>query len=431
MTRNAELALLAVASIIAAMGTALVNFTQGVGVDAQVALTLIVFLAAFGSINLALRRWAPTASPYLFPLAAFLAAIGYTEVFRIDRQLGALQRWSLLVAAALAVLALFLLRDRGVAVLRRYRYLFLAAAIGLLLLPLLPETWPLRGSTVNGSRLWVRLELPFGDRSLSFQPGEVAKVLLVLFLASYLAERHRAMATTVRRLGPLGMPEPRQLGPLLIAAGAAFGVLVYQRDLGASLLIFAVFIGMIYMATGRAVYPISGAVFVALGGFVAYQRFDHVRVRVEAWIDPFGDFFGNGYQVAQGLFAMGSGSITGSGIGLGTPQLIPAASTDFVFAAVAEEMGLAGSLAVLAALSLLVAVGFGIALRTRDVYRKFLAAGLTLVIGVQAFLIIGGVLRVMPVTGITLPFMSYGGSSLLANMILVVLLLRVSHEEMA
>ena len=431
MTRNAELALLAVASIIAAMGTALVNFTQGVGVDAQVALTLIVFLAAFGSINLALRRWAPTASPYLFPLAAFLAAIGYTEVFRIDRQLGALQRWSLLVAAALAVLALFLLRDRGVAVLRRYRYLFLAAAIGLLLLPLLPETWPLRGSTVNGSRLWVRLELPFGDRSLSFQPGEVAKVLLVLFLASYLAERHRAMATTVRRIGPLGVPEPRQLGPLLIAAGAAFGVLVYQRDLGASLLIFTVFIGMIYMATGRAVYPVSGLAFVAAGGFLAYQRFDHVRVRVEAWIDPFGDFFGNGYQVAQGLFAMGSGSLTGSGIGLGTPQLIPAASTDFVFAAVAEEMGLAGSLAVLAALSLLIAVGFGIALRTRDVYRKFLAAGLTLVIGFQAFLIIGGVLRVMPVTGITLPFMSYGGSSLVANTLLLALLARISHGEPA
>lgn len=427
MTRNAELALIAVAAVIAAMGTALVNFTQGVGVDAQVALTLIVFLAAFGSINLALRRWAPTASPYLFPLAAFLAAIGYTEVFRIDRQLGSLQRWSLLVAAAIAVLTLFLLRDRGVAVLRRYRYLFLTAAIALLLLPLLPETWPLRGSTVNGSRLWVRLELPFGDRSLSFQPGEVAKVLLVLFLASYLADRHRAMATTDRRIGPLRFPEPRQLGPLLIAAAAAFGVLVYQRDLGASLLIFTVFVGMIYMATGRAIYPVSGLLLVVLGGWVAYQRFDHVRVRVEAWLDPFGDFFDNGYQVAQGLFAMGSGSLTGSGIGLGTPQLIPAASTDFIFAAVAEEMGLAGSLAVLAALALLVAVGFGIALRTRDVFRKFLAAGLTLVIGFQAFLIIGGVLRVMPVTGITLPFMSYGGSSLVANTLLLAMLARISH----
>ncbi len=427
MTRNAELALLAVAAVIAAMGTALVNFTQGVGVDAQVALTLIVFLAAFGSINLALRWWAPTASPYLFPLAAFLAAVGYTEVFRIDRQLGSLQRWSLLVAAAIAVLTLFLLRDRGSAALRRYRYLFLSAAIGLLLLPLLPESWPLRGSTVNGSRLWVRLELPFGDRSLSFQPGEVAKVLLVLFLASYLADRHRAMATTDRRIGPLHLPELRQLGPLLIAAAAAFGVLVYQRDLGASLLIFTVFVGMIYMATGRAVYPVSGLVLVVIGGWIAHQRFDHVRVRVEAWLDPFGDFFDSGYQVAQGLFAMGSGSLTGSGIGLGTPQLIPAASTDFIFAAVAEEMGLAGSLAVLAALALLVAVGFGIALRTRDVFRKFLAAGLTLVIGVQAFLIIGGVLRVMPVTGITLPFMSYGGSSLVANMLLLAMLARISH----
>jgi peptidoglycan glycosyltransferase len=431
MTRNAELALLVVASAIAAMGTALVNFTQGVGIDAQVALTLIVFLAAFGAINLALRRWANTSSPYLFPLAAFLTAVGFTEVFRIDRELGSLQRWSLLVAAAAGVLTLFLLRDRGVAALRRYRYIYLLVAIGLLLLPLLPETWPLRGSTVNGSRLWVRLELPFGDRSLSFQPGELAKVLLVVFLASYLADRHQAMATTSRTIGRLRIPEPRQLGPILIAALAAFAVLVYQRDLGASLLIFTMFIGMIYMATGRAFYPLAGLAIVGVGGFAAYQRFNHVQVRVEAWIDPFGDFFGNGYQVAQGLFAMGSGSLTGSGVGLGTPHLIPAASTDFVFAAVAEEMGLAGSLAVLAALALLIAAGFGIALRSRDVFRKFLAAGLTLVIGFQAFLIIGGVLRVMPVTGITLPFMSYGGSSLVSNTILLALLARISHGEPA
>ena len=429
MTRNAELTLLVVASLIAAMGTALVNFTQGVGIDAQVALTFIVFLASFGAINLALRRWAPTASPFLFPMAAFLTAVGFTEVFRIDRDLGSLQRWSLLVAAAVAVLTILLLRDRGVATLRRYRYIFLFLAIGLLLLPLLPDSWPLRGSTVNGSRLWVRLELPLSDRSLGFQPGELAKVLLVVFLASYLADRHHALATTSRTIGRLRVPEPRQVGPLVIAAAAAFGVLVYQRDLGAALLIFTMFVGMIYMATGRAFYPLAGLAIVAVGGFGAYARFDHVRLRVEAWLDPFGDFFGNGYQVAQGLFAMGSGSLTGSGVGLGTPQLIPAASTDFVFAAVAEEMGLAGSLAVLAAVALLVAVGFGIALRSRDVFRKFLAAGLTLVIGFQAFLIIGGVLRVLPLTGITLPFMSYGGSSLLANMVLLALLARISHGD--
>ena len=313
--------------------------------------------------------------------------------------------------------------------LRRYRYLFLATAVLLLLLPLLPESWPLYGAEVNGSRLWVRLDLPVGDRALSFQPGEIAKVLLVIFLASYLADRHVAMATTGRRIGPIRLPEPRQLGPILIAAGASFAVLVYQRDLGASLLLFALFITMVYVATGRAAYLVTGLALVAGGGYLAYQQFDHVQRRVFAWLHPFEDFTGSGYQIVQSLFAMGSGSLTGSGLGLGRPDLIPAASTDFIFASVAEEMGFAGSIAVLVAYGLLVAAGFGIAIRSRDVFRKFLSAGLTVVVAVQAILILGGVLRLLPVTGITLPFMSYGGSSLLANMVLIALLVRASHGE--
>jgi cell division protein FtsW (lipid II flippase) len=306
--------------------------------------------------------------------------------------------------------------------------LFLVAAIILLLLPLLPTDWSvIRGAEINGSRLWVRFE--FIDRTISFQPGEVAKVLLTVFLASYLADRHVAMATTNRSFGPLRIPEPRQFGPVLIAAGAAFAVLIYQRDLGASLLLFALFIGMIYAATGRAAYIVAGGLLTGLGGIVSYQLFDHVQRRVSSWLHPFDDFTGAGYQIAQSLFALGSGSLTGSGIGLGRPDLIPAAATDFIFAAVAEEMGFAGSIAVLAGFALLLAIGFGIALRTRDVFRKFLAAGLTLVLGIQAFLILAGVLRLFPVTGITLPFMSYGGSSLLSNMILVTLLARISHGE--
>jgi peptidoglycan glycosyltransferase len=428
MSRNAEAALLGVTAVIAAMGVALVNLARGDWLDAQVALTFLVFAVAFGSVNAALRRWAPTASPYLFPIVAFLAAVGFTEIYRLDPDLAAIQRWSLLVGAGASALLLFLLRDEGVAVLRRYRYLFLAAAVVLLLLPLLPTDWSvLRGAEVNGSRLWVRLEIL--DRTLSFQPGELAKVLLTVFLASYLADRHVAMATTSRTIGPLRMPEPRQFGPVLIAAGVAFAVLIYQRDLGASLLLFALFIGMIYAATGRAAYLAAGGVLTLGGGIVAYQFFSHVERRVFSWLHPFDDFSGAGYQIAQSLFALGSGSLTGSGIGLGRPDLIPAAATDFIFAAVAEEMGFAGSIAVLAAFSLLVALGFGIALRTRDVFRKFLAAGLTLVIGVQAFLILAGVLRLFPVTGITLPFMSYGGSSLLANMLLITLLARISQGE--
>jgi peptidoglycan glycosyltransferase len=411
------------------MGVALVNFATGKGFDAQVALTFTVFAASFGSVHMALRRWAPEGNPYLFPIAAFLTAIGFTEIYRLDPELASIQRWSMLLAGAITTAVLLLLRDEGVVMLRRYRYLFLAGAVLLLLLPLLPETWALRGAEVNGSRLWVRLELPVGMRSLSFQPGEVAKVLLVIFLASYLADRHIAMATTGRRIGPIRLPEPRQLGPILIAAVASFAVLVYQRDLGASLLLFALFITMVFVATGRAAYLVTGFALIAGGGVFAYRQFDHVQRRVFAWLHPFDDFADAGYQIVQGLFAMGSGSLTGSGLGLGRPDLIPAASTDFIFASVAEEMGFAGSIAVLAAFALLAAAGFGIAIRSRDVFRKFLAFGLTIVIAVQAILILAGVLRLFPVTGITLPFMSYGGSSLLANMVLIALLVRASHGE--
>lgn len=429
MTRNAEAALLLAAAVLASMGVALVNFAAGRGFDAQVALTFLVFAVSFGMVHMGLRRWAPEGNPYLFPIAAFLAAIGFTEIYRLDPDLASIQRWSLLIAGAATTGVLWLLRDEGVTVLRRYRYLFLGAAVALLLLPLLPETWPLGGAVINGSRLWVRLDLPAGGRSLSFQPGEIAKVLLVLFLASYLADRHVAMATTGRKLGPISLPEPRQLGPIILAAVASFGILVYQRDLGASLLLFALFVTMVYVATGRATYLVSGLLLAGVGGYAAYRMFDHVQRRVFAWLHPFNDFAGAGYQIVQSLFALGSGSLTGSGLGLGRPDLIPAASTDFIFSSIAEEMGFAGSIAVLAAYGLLLAAGFGIALRSRDVFRKFLAFGLTMVIGIQAFLILAGVMRLLPVTGITLPFMSYGGSSLLANMILVALLVRASHGE--
>ena len=311
----------------------------------------------------------------------------------------------------------------------RYRYLFLAGAVALLLLPLLPADWPIRGAEVNGSRLWVRAS-PFG-RVISFQPGELAKVLLAVFLASYLAERHVAMATVRRHIGRLTLPEPRQLFPILLAAAAAFVVLVYQRDLGAALLLFIVFVGMIYLATGRLAYLVTGGLLGLAGFVVAYATFAHLRERITAWLYPFDDFAGSGYQIIQGLFALGSGSLTGAGLGNGRPNLIPAAETDFIFVAIAEELGFGGSVAVVTAFALLVALGFGIALRARDVFHKILAAGLTLVVGLQAILILAGVLRLMPVTGITLPFVSYGGSSLVANMALLALLARVSHEVRA
>lgn len=431
MSRNAAAALIVAASILAAVGVAMVGFAQGAWLDADVALTFIVFLFSFGAIHVSFRAWAPQANPLILPIAAFLAAVGFIEVFRIDEELAGLQRWWLAIAGAVGALIVWLLRDAGVSVLRRYRYLFLAAAVVMLLLPLLPSGWPLYGAVVNGSRLWVRLDVPLSDLTLSFQPGEVAKVFLTIFLASYLADRSEAMSTVSRRVGPLRLPEPRHLGPVLIAAAAAFLVLVYQRDLGAALLLFALFVGMIYAATGRLIYPVVGAIAVGAGGYIAYQQFGHVQTRIAAWLHPFADYTGSGYQTAQGLFAMGSGSLTGSGLGLGRPDLIPAAATDFVFAAVGEEMGLAGSIAVITGYALFVAVGIGIALRSRDRFRKYLSAGLTILVGIQALLIIAGVVRLLPITGLTTPLMSYGGSSLMASAMIIALLGRISHEERA
>ncbi len=429
MTRSAEAAFLLGASALASFGVAMANLAGGGGVDAQVALTFLVFLIAFGSLHLALRQWAPRASFYLLPLVAIITAVGLTMIYRLDPDRAGLQRWWLLIAAALAVGLLFAVRSTGLEPLRRYRYLLLLGSLVLLLLPLLPTDWsiPLRGKTVNGSRLWV--EFIAGPIGIQFQPGEIAKLLLVVFLASYLAERHTVLASGTRTIGRLRLVEPRQLVPVLVAWTASFGVLVYQRDLGASLLLFAVFLTLLYMATGRAAYPIIGTGMFFVGAFFAWQAFSHVERRVIAWLRPFSDFDGAGYQIAQGLFAMGSGSLAGSGVGLGRPELIPFAQTDFLFAAIGEELGLAGAVVVLCAFALLTAVGFGIALRSRDLFRKLLAAGLTFVLGLQTFLIIGGVVRVLPLTGITLPFMSYGGSSLVSNMVLIAVLARLSHEE--
>ena len=429
MTRRAEAGLIIAASLLAATGVAMVEFTKGNWLDAQVTITFLTFLGAFGGLQIAVRRWAPGASSLLLPTAAFLTSLGFIEIYRLDPELAATQRWSLLIAAGIGAAILWALSGPGVGVLRQYRYVILAIAVALLLLPLLPDSWPIHGATINGSRLWVRIDIPGTLRTPSFQPGELAKVLIVIFLASYLSENAEAMSVVNRKIGPFKFPEPRHLGPVMIAAASAFVVLIYQKDLGASLLLFGIFIGMLYIATGRSFYVFAGGATAIAAGFVAFRAFDHVQRRIEAWLDPFAHFQDAGYQTIQGLFAIGSGSLTGSGIGLGRPDLIPAAETDFIFAAIAEEMGFAGSIAVLAGFALLVGASFGIAIRARDRFRKYLAGGLAIVVALQAFIILGGVLRVLPITGIALPFMSYGGSSLLANMVIIVLLLEISHEE--
>ena len=217
--------------------------------------------------------------------------------------------------------------------------------------------------------------------------------------------------------------------PLLLAWAGSLLILVWQRDLGASLLLFTGFVFLLYAATGATGYLAAGGLMALLGGVASYVAFDHVQRRVIGWLAPFENYQDEGFQISQGLFALGTGSLSGSGPGLGRPDLIPNASTDFIFAAVGEELGFAGSVAVLALFSLVISVGLGIAFRSRDTFRKLLAAGLILALAVQVFLIIGGILRVVPLTGITLPFMSYGGSALVGNLVLAVLILRISHEE--
>jgi peptidoglycan glycosyltransferase len=429
VTRNLEGGLLLGAVVLTTLGVAMVNLAGTGGIDAQVALTFLTSAIAFGAVHLAIRAFAGDATPVLLPPIALVTVFGMVEVYRLSTPRAGLQRWWLLIGALVCVLVLAWLRRVSLTALRRYRNVMFLAGVVLLLLPLLPSDGPIpiHGYEANGSRLWVVLDLGFID--LNFQPGEIAKVLFVGFLAAYLADRSPALTGARRRIGPLALPEPRQLAPLVIVWAGSLAVMVFQRDLGASLLLFSVFVAVLYAATGSSGYLTGGATLAVAGAIAAWRLFDHVGRRVTAWLAPFSDFDDAGYQIAQGLFAMGSGSLSGSGPGLGRPDLIPFAATDFVFAAVGEEFGFAGAVAVLCAYALIVAAGFGIALRARDRFHKLLAVGLTFGLGVQVFLILGGVLRVVPLTGITLPFMSYGGSSLLGNFITVALLARISHEE--
>lgn len=429
MGRTSEGATIVAASLLAAFAVALVNFANGQGVDAQIGLTFLVFLISFGTLYFSVRAFAPRATPLLIPPVVALVGLGFFEIYRLDPARAGLQRWWMLIAAGTGALVLLLLARGGTRVLRLYRSMILFVSIGLLLLPNLPSDWgfPLRGLEVNGSRLWIVLDV--GLTQMQFQPAELAKIGMVVFFAAYLADHQKALREAHRRFGPIRLPEPRQLIPLLLAWGGSVFILVWQRDLGASLLLFAGFVLLLYAATGSTGYLVTGGLLSVGGAAAAGYLFDHVQRRMVAWLAPFEHYQDEGFQIAQGIFALGTGSLSGAGPGLGRPDLIPNASTDFIFAAVGEELGFAGTVAVLAIYALVFSVGLGIAFRSRDTFRKLLAAGLTFITAVQVFLIIGGVLRVVPLTGITLPFMSYGGSALVGNMVLVALLLRISHEE--
>jgi cell division protein FtsW (lipid II flippase) len=428
--RSRELAGLVVAALLAGIALSSVTIAR----DAQVSPTAVtwgvLFLALYLVAHVVVRRTVPYADGALLPLTAVLTAFGLAFVYRLDSQDGA--RQAVWVAVGVAVLAGTLIALRhDYRVLESYRYLFGVASVGLLLLPSLPGL----GEEVNGARLWVNLGV------VQFQPGELAKICLILFLAGYLREKREVVAQ-----GRL-----KDLGPLVAIWGAAMLVIVQTNDLGSALLNFGIFLAMLYVATGRALYVAAGLTLFVGGAAVLYNALQHVEDRVTIWLHPWTDeriyCALNGrleyrqdcasYQLVKSLYSIANGGFGGTGLGEGTftsvdgTQLIPYLRTDFIFSAVAQELGLVGAAALLLVFMVFVVRGMRVALQAQDGFSKLLATGLTFGFALQTFIIIGGVLRVVPLTGITLPFVSYGGTSIVANFVLLALLLLVSNRANA
>ncbi len=377
------------------------------------------FVALFVVAHVLLRMRLPYADPYLLPLGGVLCAIGLTEIYRIDPDLAFRQGlWVVVGVAVFAVLVLFM---RDYRALDNVKYVLGLSAIGLLVLPALPGI----GRTINGATLWVDIG------PLVFQPGELAKVMIVIFLAGYLRDNREMLSFGV---GSGRLPSPKHLGPLLLIWGGAMLVLFQTRDLGGALLYFAIFLVMLYTATARWSFVAVGLGLFLLGAFALYQVIPHVQDRVEGWLDPWSDPQGETYQLVQSIYAISSGGVFGSGLGRGvlvSPEgesYIPFLETDFIFSAVAQELGLAGAAAVVLLYLLFAFRGFRISMLADDGFSKLLAAGLTAAVAIQAFIIIGGVTGLIPLTGITLPFVSYGGSSIVANFVVLALLLMVSDR---
>ena len=412
--RNTELGLVVLAAVITAGLYTLASLGRTASIPANLVPFLLVVLGLLVVGHVAMRRLAPTADGILFPLAGLLNGIGYVMIARLDDRLAGLQAtWTFIGVAAFVATLVVIRRVRD---LERYRYTFMLLGIGLLLLPLLPGI----GREINGAQIWVSIG------PVNFQPGEFAKIILAIFFASYLVEKRELLGIAARRIGPVALPELRHFGPVLLAWGASLVVMVAEKDLGSSLLFFALFLTMLWVATERASYLAVGLVMFSAGSFVAWRIFAHVEERVDVWFDPWVDAADSGYQIVQATFALAWGGIAGTGLALGNPGRIPAADTDFIFAAIGEELGLLGAAAIVTAFLLIVGAGLRIALRADSPFETLLAVGLTTSLGVQAFIIMGGVIRLVPLTGITLPFVSYGGSSLVANYVLLALLLRIS-----
>jgi cell division protein FtsW (lipid II flippase) len=373
------------------------------------------------------RYAVPDADPYLLPMAGLLTAVGVTEIYRLGPTDAFKQGLWIVIGVGLFALALFGLR-RDYRTLEGYKYLFGITAIALLFLPRVPGI----GTTVNGARLWVHIG------PMQFQPGEFAKIFLIVFLAAYLREKREVLAQ-----GRL-----KDMGPLLVIWGGCMLVLVSSNDLGSALLFYGIFLSMLYVATARLSYVIVGVLLFVVGSVGAYEKIGHVRERVTIWLHPwttskvFCPSTGTlslrqdceSYQLVKSLYSIGNGGFGGAGLGKGTftttdgKELIPYVNSDFIYSALAQELGLVGAAALLLVFMLFVARGMKIALQGDDGFSKLLAAGLTFGFALQTFIIVGGVLRLIPLTGITLPFVSYGGSSVVANFVLLAGLLLVSNR---
>lgn len=412
--RTTELLLLIAAAFPVTLLYAMYVVTTGAALSFQTLAVPLGLFAAFAAAHIGVRIFAPGADPAILPVVFTLSGIGITFVTRLqpDASLGQVVFLFLGVALMVGTLAVV----KNLEVIKRYKYVLGIAGIVLLVLPMFI------GTEIYGSKLWIKIG------GFQFQPGEFAKVLIVLFLAGYLAENRELLSISNRTVLGIKFPRLRLLYPLFIVWGVCLLVVAFERDLGSALLFYTIFLIMLYVATGRVSYVIIGLALLAVGAFGMYQIMSHVQVRVAIWLDPFSDAQNLGYQIVQSLFSLADGGLAGVGIGKGMADIIPVVASDMIFAAIGEEMGLLGGSAVLLLFMLFAVRGLTTAARAKSDLAAFSAAGLTAAISFQAFTIVGGVTKLIPLTGVTLPFMSQGGSSLLASFVIVALLLRAGDE---
>lgn len=412
--RTTELLLLIAAAFPVTLLYAMYVVTTGAALSFQTLAVPLGLFAAFAAAHIGVRIFAPGADPAILPIVFTLSGIGITFVTRLqpDASLGQVVFLFLGVALMVGTLAVV----KNLEVVKRYKYVLGIAGIILLVLPMFI------GTEIYGSKLWIKIG------GFQFQPGEFAKVLIVLFLAGYLAENRELLSISNRTVLGIKFPRLRLLYPLFIVWGVCLLVVAFERDLGSALLFYTIFLIMLYVATGRVSYVIIGLALLAVGAFGMYQIMSHVQVRVAIWLDPFSDAQNLGYQIVQSLFSLADGGLAGVGIGKGMADIIPVVASDMIFAAIGEEMGLLGGSAVLLLFMLFAVRGLTTAARAKSDLAAFSAAGLTAAISFQAFTIVGGVTKLIPLTGVTLPFMSQGGSSLLASFVIVALLLRAGDE---